>query len=185
MSKLFLKMPKGTVMLLLVAASGLKSIFTAEMSINLITNNFGVSVNFFTLFFSVIFTGFIMALVIRLIILFGYKITNRIHIRMTSPAEGSGNRLFPINYTDVRSIIMGYMSIAYLVSALLNIPMYLFPISYSLCVYIGAAIELVFIGLLAYDIQNILPPHACKRAFTAFAVPFGFIVALRLLVMGV
>ncbi len=185
MSKLFLKMPKGTSMLFLVAASALKNIFAAEMSINLMTNNFGMQVNYLIFIMTVLLSGLIMALVVRLVILFGYKITNKIHIRMTAPSFSYEERMFPINYTDLRKIIMGYMASAYLVSALLNIPMYLFPISYSLCLLIGLAIELVFIGVMAWDIQNMVAPHKCKKAFVAFALPFGLILALRLLVLGV
>ncbi len=184
MSKFFLKLPKGLNMLMLTVAGTLKMMFVSQMSFNATAiqlRSLGVESNAAGLVTTIIFTGIVYALIIRLFILIGYKIANRIHIKKTSPSDPPAERLLPIGYVEFRSIASGYMALAAFGAALLNIPMYLFPLSYMLCLLLGALLEVAAILIMVYDLQNILPPAKCIRAYNALIVPFAVIIVLRLL----
>lgn len=184
MSKIILKIPKGLIMFLLIIASSLKLIYMAQMNFNAFVVNYPVlstSMGYFLLVITTIFAGLVYALVVRLMVLIGYKIANRVHIRRTMPGGNGADRLLPIDYANFRSIALGYMAIAAFVSALLNIPMYLYPLSYELCISLSVYIEVAAIIVMAFDLQNIFPPQGCKKAFSALMIPFGIFLFLRVM----
>ncbi|NCA67213.1 MAG: hypothetical protein EOM87_04015 [Clostridia bacterium] len=189
MSKYFVKMPKWLNLLMLIVAGSLRKLFSIQMSYNYSLRNFSINnivveASYVGLFTTIIFSGIIYALVVRLFMLIGYRIANTRHIKKTLSLPNASDRLLPIDYLSFKSIASGYLSIGAFAVALLNIPMYIFPLSYSLFLVIGVFIEIGAIVVMAFDLQNIMPPEKCSRAFNALLLPFGVIIFLRI-ILGV
>ncbi len=183
MSKYILKIPKGLLSLLLIIAGALKSLFVIQMGYNVSVLNFsgyfnpGVSLFIIT----IIATGLVYSLAVRLVILIGYKIANRIYLGKSVPGVSPEERQRAINYVEFRSIAIGYITIAGFLSAILNIPMYLFPLSFMLCQIIAVYIEVTLLIIMAFDLMKYFEPKTCKRVVTALLIPFGIFIMLRVL----
>lgn len=183
MSKLILKIPKGILSLLLIISGALRSLFISQMGFNLSAiqmASYGFKSNVASLIITVVFVGLIYALAVRLVILIGYRIARRAYVGKITPGI-SETQMMPINYVEFRSISMGYLIVAGFVSALLNIPMFLYPLSMTLCRTLMVYIEVAAIIVMAFDMMKNFEPKACKRAVSAFIIPFGIFLVLRVI----
>lgn len=173
--------------LLLIISGALKSLFIIQMSYNASVASFfsyfnpEASLLTALLIITIILTGIIYSLAVRLVILVGYKIANRIYLGKVMPIAAA-ERPRVIDYVEFKVIAIGYITLAGFVSALLNIPMYLFPLSLTLCQIISIYIEMAALIVMAFDLIKRFEPIFCKRAITALLVPFGVFLVLRVLV---
>lgn len=175
-TKLVTRVPIWGWTIILMLASAVANVFTAQTVLN--TMAYLMPINAGTFILMIAIYGILCGIVIRLFARLIYAVGTRLYFRLTGYVPDYNLRRLPISYNVYLGVVMAFLSVASLLIGVINALIYALPIAYYAWSFLRKIILLVALCFIWLTLQGFVDDWQMKRVYLALGIPTGILYAV-------